>query len=118
MGWREKMGKVDFKPYTHNTQYPQNHQKNEKRPYFVDYADIADKNKNQQLEKSIQGKHDELWQKAWALADKIDDPGSIVPWQERTLMVPQLQEMSKELDRLEKLRSMSHMPMCQPVKFG
>lgn len=48
-------------------------------------------------------KYDALWKKAWALADWIDDSDSTVSWQERAAKVPELQEMSIEIDRLETL---------------
>ena len=42
-------------------------------------------------------KYDDLWQKATALADWIDDSGSTIPWKERTARVPELQGMSMML---------------------
>jgi len=51
--------------------------------------------------KPLQQQFDSLWEKAWKLADWIDEPESDIPWQERAAKVPELQEMSAELDRLE-----------------
>jgi hypothetical protein len=48
-------------------------------------------------------KFDSLWQKAWKLADWIDDPGSTIPWQERAAKVPELQKMSMMIGELEML---------------
>jgi len=50
-------------------------------------------------------KYDELWKKAWTLAEWIDDSKSDVPWQERAARVPELQAMSLEISRLEQLEA-------------
>jgi len=50
--------------------------------------------------KTIQEKIDILWNQADKLADWIDDSSSTVPWQERAARVPELQEMSLEIDNL------------------
>ena len=55
----------------------------------------------QTQDKTIQQQFDSLWETAETLADLIDNPESDVPLQERTTKVPELQEMSAELDRLK-----------------
>ncbi len=50
---------------------------------------------------TYQKKIDDLWSRADELADWIDNPGSAIPWQERAAKVPELQEMSLEIERLK-----------------
>ena len=75
---------------------------------IADIADIAPKNEKV---KTYQQQHDHLWQKAWNLANWIDNPGPEIPWQERTAKVPELQAMSLELDQLEKLMRDKLLPL-------
>ena len=95
MAWREKIGEEDLKTYTHNPQYPQNPQENGKKPYSADIAYIAYKIKTPQQS------FDNLWLKASALADWIDNSASLIPWQDRAARVPELQELSRRLGELE-----------------
>jgi hypothetical protein len=64
--------------------------------------------------KSLEEKIETLWNKATQLEDWIDDPESDVPWQEKTKYVPQLQEMSLEIDCLKDQRNQNQLQ--QPVK--
>lgn len=50
--------------------------------------------------KTLKEKIDILWNQADELADWLDDSDSDISWQERTLKIPELQEMSLEIDRL------------------
>lgn len=63
-------------------------------------ADIATEN---QKVKTYRQQHNDLWQKAWKLAEWIDDSNSNIPWQERSVRVPELQEISMTIDELEML---------------
>ena len=103
MGWRKTMGaktvKITSTPIRNIRNMSNIQEKNSIKGNIADIADIAPKIKN---EKSIQQQHDHLWQKAWNLADWIDDSLSALPWQERAAKVPELQAMSRELDQLEK----------------
>jgi len=78
---------------------------NIKRKYTqnVNIADIAYIAPKIQKIKTYQQQHDNLWQKAWELADWIDDSSSSVTWQERAAKVPELQKMSMMIDELEYL---------------
>jgi len=49
----------------------------------------------------LQNLIDDLWKKAWKLADWIDNAESDIPWQERAAKRPELQKMSTEIDRLK-----------------
>jgi len=50
--------------------------------------------------KTLQEQINDLWCQADKLADWIDDSSSTVPWQDRAARVPELQEMSLEIDKL------------------
>jgi hypothetical protein len=50
----------------------------------------------------IQKQFDELWAKAWTLADQIDDHKSGIQVETRRAMLPELDRMRAELSRLEK----------------
>ena len=104
MGWR-KMMRVETSSTKSNPMSNMSNMSNikEKEGIKANIADIADIADKVQKVKTLQQQYNELWKKADALADWIDDSKSDVPWQERAAKVPELQEMSAEIDRLEKL---------------
>ena len=48
-----------------------------------------------------QQKHDALWEKAWALADFLDD--NFIPWPERKARIPEYDQMVSKIENLEKI---------------
>jgi len=58
------------------------------------------KNREALIGELVQQQHDELWEKAWALADEIDDVNG-APIEDRRSMMPELNRMRVELVRLE-----------------
>jgi hypothetical protein len=104
MGWRKMMnvetGKTISKLKSNNSDNSNIQEKPALRSNIADIADIAPMN---QKVKNPQQRFDSLWQKAWKLADWIDDSKSVVPRQKRAAKVPELQEMSAKLDQLEAL---------------
>lgn len=102
MGWREKMGVIQEKTLSETPiQKVQNIQKDEKklktRPFVPSVPFVV---KNQEV-KTLQEQINDLWSRADKLVDWIDDSNSTVPWQERAAKVPELQEMSLEIDKLK-----------------
>ncbi|MDA8134011.1 MAG: hypothetical protein M0T82_05260 [Desulfobacteraceae bacterium] len=51
---------------------------------------------------NIQEKYAQLWNRAWNLANQIDDDKGGVPIEIRRAMLPELDRMRAELERLEK----------------
>ncbi len=104
MGWRKMMGTE-----TENTiSNPKSNNSNIRNikgndPIKTNIALIADIAPKNQKVKTHQQQHDDLWQKAWKLADWIDDSQSDIPWHERAARVPELQRMSMMLSELEVL---------------
>lgn len=112
MGWRKNM-KAGYKNINSKAsiQKRQNIQKVEekfKNKAFVPFVPFVVKN---QKTKTYQQQHEDLWEKAWKLADWIDDPDSDVPWQERTARVPELQKMSMMIGELECLMNDTMIPI-------
>jgi len=104
MGWRENMGierkNEHFKPYEQKPQKPQKVAKKDKKSSFAHIAYIADRN---QKVKTLQDELNYLWDKAWTLADWIDDANSKVDWKERIKFVPEVFKMSARIGELEYL---------------
>lgn len=102
MGWREKMGVKDDSlnliSHPYNPQYPQNPPEKDKNDNFTNFTDITPKNENI---KTIQQQYDDLWQKAWTLADRINDQQSGVDVEIRCRMLPELNRLRDELVKLE-----------------
>ncbi len=110
MSWRTMMKTEDniSNPKSNNSNNSNIKGKDLVKANIADIADIAPKNEKV---KTYQQQHDHLWQKAWNLADWIDNPGSDISWQERAAKVPELQAMSLELDQLEKLMRDKLLPL-------
>lgn len=85
--------KLNFNTYTQNTQITQNPEKDKAAPHT---------NSTVKDQPSIQEQHTTLWKKAWTLADEIDDVTG-APIEIRRARLPELQDLIKELTRLEKL---------------
>jgi len=104
MGWRKIMGAeqddVISKPSIQKVQNIQKAEENSKIKTFVSSVPFVP---TIQKVKTPQQKYDDLWKKATALADWVDDSNSTIPWQERAARVPELQKMSKILQELETL---------------
>ncbi len=102
MGWRKKMGikqeEIISKTYIQNIQNIQKVEKKQENKAFVPFVPSVVKN---QKVKTPKQQHDELWKKAWKLAEFIDNPESEVPLQARAARVPELQEMVMMLSELE-----------------
>ena len=104
MGWRENMGteikNEHFKTYDQKPQKPQKVIKKEKKRSFVGSVGIVAKT---QKVKTLQDELNYLWDKAWSLADWIDDAESNISWKERTKYVPEVLKMSARIGELESL---------------
>lgn len=102
MGWRENMGTESknehFKTYIQKVQKVQKGEKKEKNKAFVPFVGFVGKS---QEVKNLQNEITYLWEKAWKLADWIDDPESKIPWQERTKYVSEVLKMGREIDNLK-----------------
>lgn len=102
MGWRKMMDVETGKTISNPKSNKSNNSNIQEKPALkTNIADIADIAPMIQKVKTPKQQFDSLWEKAWVLADWIDDSNSDVSWQERAARVPELQRMSKELDRLE-----------------
>ena len=64
---------------------------------------------------NVQKKYDQLWNRAWTLADKIDDYQSGIPVEIRRSMMLELDRMRAELSRLESLGARPHGGKVEPV---
>jgi hypothetical protein len=53
------------------------------------------------FETSLHEQIDHLWEKAWKLADWIDNPQSNIHWQERKKYLPEVFKMSARIGELE-----------------
>ena len=102
-GWRENMGTEikgeHLKTYTQKPQKPQKVMKKDKKRSFVGSVGIVAKN---QKVKTLQDERNYIWDKAWNLAEWIDDQHSKVHWKERTKYVPEVFAMSARISELEK----------------
>ncbi len=102
MGWRENMQRESqnkhFYPYAQKEQKEQKPGNETRKNSFATIATIAT---NPPKVQKLQDELNYLWDKAWKLADWIDDPESDIPWQERAVRVPEVLEMGRQIDRLK-----------------
>lgn len=103
MGWRENMKtglkNEHSKPYIQKVQNIQKVEKKEKNKAFVPFAPFVVKN---QKAKNLQDELAYLWDKAWKLADWIDDEHSTVHWKERKKYVPEVFKISARIGEIER----------------
>ena len=113
MSWRDriKAGAENINS-NHRSNKSNNSNIQEKHPINSNIANIANIAPKIKIEKAIipppQPKglglvYDDLWQKAWQLANQIDDYRSGIPVEQRRAMLPELNQMRAELSRMESL---------------
>ncbi len=109
MGWREKMGTKNGN--INSTSYPQKEQKEQKGYHeqaFATFAAFAPKDRNEKQiipppdPAGLGPEYNDLWAKAWTLADWIDDNNGGIDIEQRRARMPELIRMRDELSRLEK----------------